>query len=166
MGRRIRDRPLARTGQPFDEHQYRDIGRRVSAAVTTAIAAIPAAPEPTPEHEIVMVHNAAFVINNGTLGATAGTTTSSLLGTNGLPATGVVGVFVGYEVWCATGVSYLGMSPSDETPDSFGPYTITSSNHGAAGVFPVRLGPTGAIKVKAISGAVDNLYVWIVGYWT
>lgn len=33
-GRRMRDRPRARTGQAFDEHQYRDIGQRVKSVLS------------------------------------------------------------------------------------------------------------------------------------
>lgn len=35
-GRRIKGRPRTRSGQPFDEHEYRDIGRRIALAVGQA----------------------------------------------------------------------------------------------------------------------------------
>lgn len=155
-------RPRRRGTQEFDERELRDIGQRVTSAINTAIAAIPAAPV----NQLVIVHNSSFIINNATLLTGGTTTTSTLPGTMGIPASGAVGVLVGMEFWCSTGVSYLAWSPSNETPDSYSPYMITSSNHGAAGVLPVKLGPTGAITAKATSGGINAFYAWIVGYWT
>jgi hypothetical protein len=148
-----------RASQAFTEREYRDIGGRVVAAANSAVEAL------TIPNAITMVENSSFIINNASISSGDSITTSTLPGTNNIPATGVTGVLVAYDVWCSTGVSYVSFAPTDVAVGTNSPYCITSSTHGAAGVFPVKLGPTGAIRAKATSGAVTLFYAWIVGYW-
>lgn len=109
-----------------------------------------------------------FTINNVTILAGNTQLSTDVRGVDGVPSN-AKGVFVQVSAATNTAAGFLGIAPSDETPDQ---YNAMRAGASAAGVYDfvsslmmTNLGPDGKFVLGAIVASWAVVYASVVGWW-
>ncbi len=140
----------------FHEKQYKDIRQRVKKA-SGAVG------------KMGEVQAASYVWANVSLSSGSSLNSGDLRGVNGLPATGVAGVFLDVRLNSWNDFAYSGVqfAPYGETPTEYSSgLRVLWADGGGSGMAMVGLSEDGKITMKNAEATISSgIYVSVIGYW-